>query len=259
MIVLWLMACGAERADTGTCAPATPFFGLPNEATGLGADQCGPSCGCGASLFSPSELDADALRAWTLLEPYARIDADPYASPPDTAIDEDAVCAVIPEAAGYRLRDFPSAGAATAAGAVPTHTGVCGVCSTLADLAVYASTPELTAPVRDCGLQNLSGTREDHVACLVALGFTGACADIWYYNTVHTSEACGPVCLAKLYAPYNLPTGELNACLQCDEDESGPVFAAVAGRTRRNTGVPSTICRPCEEVRPIDHDYGSPR
>ena len=55
--------------------------------------------------------------------------------------------------------------------------------------------------------------------------------------------------------PYNLPDGSLNACLQCDEEQSGPVFKAVAGRSRRNTGLASSMCRPCSEVRPLDHHY----
>ena len=42
---------------------------------------------------------------------------------------------------------------------------------------------------------------------------------------------------------------------QRDEDESGAVFKAYAGRTRRNTGLASTICRPCAEVRPLVHAY----
>lgn len=255
---LWV-ACGATD-PAEPCTPPTPLFGLPTAATGLGADQCGPSCGCGYAEFAPplyTAADADALLGWTLLEPYARIDSDPYAAPPATTIAEDAVCAVVVEADGYRLRDFPSA--AAAGDAIVTHHGECGVCSTLADLGVYMRTPDLTAPVRDCGLQHLSGTQEEHVACLQALGFTDACADIWYYNTKHTGSACGAICFADLDAPYNEPNGDLNPCLQCDEDESGPVFAAVAGRTRRNTGLPSSICRPCDEVEPVLHDYGAPR
>lgn len=266
----WLWAaCGTEPAADEACVvpppatgPSEVLFGLPTAATGLTGAQCAPSCGCGDEAFAPpqySAADAAALLDWTLLAPYAPLVADPYAAPPTAAPAEDGVCAVVVEAAGYRLVDSPSADAARAAGALPTHTGACGVCSTLADLAVYMRTPDLTAPVRDCGLENLNGAAADHVACLQALGFTEPCADIWYYNTLHTSDACAAVCFAKLDAPYNLPTGELNACLQCDEDESGAVFAAVAGRTRRNTGLPSSICRPCAEVEPIVHDYGSPR
>lgn len=63
------------------------------------------------------------------------------------------------------------------------------------------------------------------------------------------------ICLANLDQPYNLEDGTLNPCIQCDEDESGPVFKAVAGRTRRNSGLPNAICRPCSEVRPLVHAY----
>jgi hypothetical protein len=255
-------SCDSGQGSVEECTPATPFFGSPTEATGLGPDTCGPSCGCRDQVFAPpayTDADADALLTWTHLEPYPALLADPYTAPPELNNDEDAVCAVEVEADGYRLRTYASLDAATAAGVAPTHFGGCGVCSTLADLAVYMRTPDLTEPVRDCGLQNLGGSRDEHVACLQALGFTTACADIWYYNTLHTGDVCGAVCFAKLDAPYNLPTGELNACLQCDEDQSGPVFAAVAGRTRRNTGLPSSICRPCAEVQPVFHDYGPPR
>jgi hypothetical protein len=55
--------------------------------------------------------------------------------------------------------------------------------------------------------------------------------------------------------PYNLEDGSLNSCLQCDEDISGAVFKTVAGRTRRNSGLASAICRPCETVWRIEHAY----
>ena len=55
--------------------------------------------------------------------------------------------------------------------------------------------------------------------------------------------------------PYNLEDGSLNACLQCDEDVSGDVFKTVAGRTRRNSGLASAICRPCETVWRIEHRF----
>jgi hypothetical protein len=91
---------------------------------------------------------------------------------------------------------------------------------------------------------------------MTAMGwFTDACAQIWYYNTVNTRTLCLSVCASLLSAPYHLPAGEINACLQCDEDNSGPIFKAIAGRTRRNSGLPSGICRPCESVFPVSHVY----
>jgi hypothetical protein len=165
---------------------------------------------------------------------------------------------MVPDGATYRLRDFASAAGALDAGGQVTHFGVCGRCSTLADLAVYASVPDLTEPVRACGLANLDGDVPALTSCIAAIGFTEACASIWAYNTLHTRDACLSECLEALDAPYNQADGSLNPCLQCDEDESGAVFAAIAGRTRRNTGLASSMCRPCAEVRPLEHTGAPP-
>jgi hypothetical protein len=139
-----------------------------------------------------------------------------------------------------------------------THFGQCGVCSTLGNLAVYIRNNDLTAPVRACGLQGGvdGGTAFDaDVACLEQLGFDLPCAQAWAYDTQHTRDVCLSICLPALADPYNLPDGGLNPCIQCDETESGPVFKSVAGRTRRNSGLPNAICRPCSEVRPLVHAY----
>ena len=56
--------------------------------------------------------------------------------------------------------------------------------------------------------------------------------------------------------PHHLADGSLNPCIQCDEDESGPIFKLVSGRTRRNSGLASGLCRPCETVFPLTHSYG---
>ena len=55
--------------------------------------------------------------------------------------------------------------------------------------------------------------------------------------------------------PATTPEGRLDPCLRCDEDRSGPVFKAVAGRTRRDSGIRSSIPRPDEEVAHVVHDY----
>lgn len=55
--------------------------------------------------------------------------------------------------------------------------------------------------------------------------------------------------------PNNLPDGSLNPCLQCDEDESGPNFMYFSGRTRRNSGIPSSIERPPEQFYSMEHCY----
>jgi hypothetical protein len=149
---------------------------------------------------------------------------------------------------------FPSTAAALAAGARVTHYGHCGVCSTLANLAVYMRNQDLTAPVRACAFATSDGGDGDLV-CLMQLGFDLPCAQIWAFNTANTRNQCLQTCLAAVGEPYNEADGSLNACLQCDEDKSGPVFKAVAGRTRRNSGLPNAICRPCSEVQPLVHAY----
>jgi hypothetical protein len=163
--------------------------------------------------------------AWVLAEPLPELTADPYLSPPPPDDPPDTVCAVLPDAPAmprpYRLVTYASEAEARAAGASPTHFGHCGLCSTLADLAVFMRNNDMTAPVRACG----------------------------------TRTVCLDVCLSALSDPYNQPDGTLNPCLQCDEDQSGAVFKAVAGRTRRNSGLPNAICRPCTDVRPLVHVY----
>jgi hypothetical protein len=62
-------------------------------------------------------------------------------------------------------------------------------------------------------------------------------------------------CLPLLSAPYHKADGQLNACLLCDETQSGPVFKAVAGRTRCDSGLPNALCRPCSEVCLLVHAY----
>ena len=154
----------------------------------------------------------------------------------------------------YRLATFASTGEARGAGFAVTHTGACGTCSTLQDLAVYLETPDLTAPVRRCGMLP-SGSAG--LACLEALGFTTACARIWLFDAVNTRRACFAPCVVSWIEgePSADAGGRLNRCLQCDEDRSGPVFKAIAGRTRRNSGIRSSIPRPDEEVAHVVHDY----
>ncbi|MCB9780941.1 MAG: hypothetical protein H6742_20400 [Alphaproteobacteria bacterium] len=252
-------SAGVDDVLPETCEDGDTLFGRPSEATGLSDAECGPACACeGETWTAPEYDDADiaALRAWQLSAPYAPVLEDPYQAAAPDPLPADTVCGfVADDDQHYHLSTFDSAADADAAGARVTHTGGCGVCSTLEDLAVYMTQLDLTDPVRACGLEHMGGDPDEHVACLEALGFTTPCAWIWYWNTLNTQDQCLSECLAALSSPYNEPDGSLNPCLQCDEDHSGPVFKAVAGRTRRNTGVPNTICRPCGEVTPLVHRY----
>jgi len=261
LVLLLLASCEGAPVDEVKPCDTTVLFGRPDVKTGLTDEQCKPQCACNGDAFVAPEYDdayIQSLLQWTLLDPPAELAADPYASPAPPPGPEGEVCAVLPAAPGshdYRVATYASEDGAKEAGAIPTHHGACGLCSTLVDLAVYMRYPDLTTPVRDCGIQFLKGPMESHVQCLQDLGFTLPCAQIWYYNTVHTRQVCELPCFSTLGEPYQNPDGSLNACLQCDEDESGPVFKAVAGRTRRNTGIASALCRPCSEVRPLLHAY----
>ena len=260
LVAASLAACARSEAAPDPCAA---LFGQPGDRTGLGPDQCRPACGCGASVWAPPSYDAAFVQslvdAWTLETPYPPLASDPYASPAPPDDPPEMVCGMLPTGpAGarpraYRLVTYASETDARAAGASPTHFGHCGVCSTLANLAVYVRERDLTAPVRACGLA--SGTADENVACLRALGFDLPCAQAWTYNTAHTRSKCLAPCLSALDKPYHLPDGRLNDCLRCDEEQSGPVFKAAAGRTRRNSGLATALCRPCSEVRPLVHSY----
>lgn len=244
-------------ASSGNPVPTCDaLFGAPTEATGLTPEQCRPECPCDGWV-APSYDDADVaeLRAAVLSAPYDELVDDPYAMPRLHDGATPGVCAVLGDTAGYTLQTYADEAAATADGARVTHADGCGVCSTLQDLAVYMANPDLTAPVRACGVLGLSQGVDANLACLLGLGFTMPCAQIWLFNTLHTREVCFDLCVAALDDPYHLPDGALNPCLQCDEDLSGPVFKAVAGRTRRNTGLPNALCRPCETVAHVVHDY----
>jgi hypothetical protein len=253
-LALFVGACGRDVAH----GCPDKLFGSPTADTGLDDTECGPSCGCGPDAFNAPVYDAAFVQAlvdeWVPAIPYAPLAGDPYAAPPPADDPAGTVCAVVEGDASapprpYTLVTYGSTDAALGAGAHVTHYGHCGVCSTLANLAVYMRYVDLGKPVRAC-----AGT-DDDIACLQGLGFDLPCAQIWAYNTSNTRAQCLQVCLDNFASYYNQPDGSLNPCLQCDEDQSGPVFKAVAGRTRRNSGLPNAICRPCGEVQPLVHAY----
>ncbi len=262
LLAMAALGCGkspsAHDAGAGKCG----LFGSPNASTGLDASVCAPSCACGSDPWTPPVYTAqqiDELAKRQLENPPQLLADDPYTHPQDFPAHPDQVCGVLADKTqpgAYRLQTYASESAASQAGATLTHYGACGLCSPLADLAVYMKNVDLTGPVRSCALKATpDGGSTAAMDCLMALGFDQACAQIWYYNAQSTRAHCLTPCLADLSKPYQSPDGALNDCLQCDEDQSGPVFKAVAGRTRRNSGLASAICRPCASVRHVVHVY----
>ena len=253
-LLILLTACQGDSAPPETC---TQLFGSPTPNTGLSSADCTGSCECGGDPWTPpTYTEADLMRIESLeqLNPSDPLLTDPYEEPvPQNSTD--AVCAVELASGGlqYSLTRFESAQAARDAGATVTHTGNCGLCSSLKNLAVYMRNPDLTDPVRDCGIRGMLEGEAANIECLMDIGFDEPCAQIWYYNTKHTREVCLEPCMSALDSPHHQPDGSLNDCIQCDEDESGPVFKAISGRTRRNSGLPSGLCRPCDSVSRVDH------
>ncbi len=249
-----------DDVDVASNEPCTIQFGLPNEKTGLTAEQCRPLCNCEGKYFQPplyTEEEIAKLLAMVPVDPPAEVTEDPYDTPEAHQPVPGSVCGLFLDDTitnGYRLETFASDTAAIAAGAYITHWDGCGVCSTLVNLVVYMRNPDLTDPVRQCGIDNMFN-KNGNIECLQGLGFELPCAQIWYYNTQHTQSKCFSTCMAAVNDPYHNPDGTLNDCLLCDEVNSGPVFKAVAGRNRRNTGLPSSMCRPCAEVQPVFHYY----
>lgn len=236
------------------------LFGMPNEKSGVEEGLCGPVCECENGIFAPAysaEFVAE-LREWTLLNPPDELTEDPYAHPEKYPRRDDQFCAVMVEdrtRKTYRLQTFDSLEEIQAAGGILTHSTACAKCSSLASLALLIEMPDQTGPIRDCGMLGLGGDIQLVIECLEELGFEGPCAQINAYNTRHTSAKCGSICISLLKSPYQNPDGSLNACIQCDEDESGDIFRAVAGRARRNSGIPAALCRPCQGIAFILHKY----
>ena len=163
--------------------------------------------------------------------------------------------------ADYRLRTFPDEESALTAGYAITHRNHCGTCSSLRDFAAYLARPDLTSPARNCARRlTASGMK----ACFMEdLRFDERCAETWTYNALHTRRHCLRACIGHyglwnvltgdIRAPHTDERGNLNPCLACDEQISGPGFQYAAGRTRRSSGLTSAITRSPAEIYPVDH------
>lgn len=173
-----------------------------------------------------------------------------------------------------------------------THTGSCGVCSSAQDLATNLS-PTVLQDSGACSTQaaimiqnpsNFPTLLPSTTMCYQALGFSDDCAFLWASNSVNILMELSVVTQSKdpsgAYPPYEGPascvachdldcsanplnpaclsptvpgTCDLAPCVACDEEASGPVFLAYAGRIRRNSGiVGGVIKRPCAVIADID-------
>jgi hypothetical protein len=154
--------------------------------------------------------------------------------------------------ANYWLQTYASMEEAQAAGGFVTHVGHCGLCSTLQDFSVYLSTIDLTSKGKVCTAQG-AFSPQNALNCYRNLGLTDECAKIWAEDSWNTAKQCFKECVlheGAINRPNNGPAPDckLNACLQCDETNSGPIFRHYAGRTRRRSGLLSAIARPCDQI-----------
>ncbi|EFA82131.1 hypothetical protein PPL_05036 [Heterostelium album PN500] len=182
-----------------------------------------------ADGFEPpayNQTVVDAFASKTLLNPPVNLTYNPYdIAGFNSTLSNETVCGLLypdlSDRSTYYLYNYSSAAEAEAAGAFVTHLHPCGYCSNTIDLAMYMKYIDLTNPIRDCD-----------------------CLDICLKDWIEK-------------VPNNIPVNSttLNPCLQCDEDKSGPIFKAVAARTRRDSGLRSAINRPPDSIYNITHYY----
>lgn len=192
----------------------------------------------------------------------------------DRAWGPDAVCGIQYDTSqirnnqcfrSYSTQSFANKQTCEDAGYTVTHQMPCGTCSSVKDLAVYMTTPDLQSSGIQCGFLSLTNETAA-LECYEEVGFSQACAKIWLYNTIYSRDNCLETCLPYLGKPPNLnttsattmavsrgstikaPACPLTPCIQCDEDKSGPIFKEFAGRTRRGSGLLSYIIRNCSEM-----------
>lgn len=85
-----------------------------------------------------------------------------------------------------------------------------GLCSTLQDLSIYMKDHDLTKPVRECGMLTvvdekvcrslgwellLSRAIQLAMDCLLKIGFTYPCAQIWMFDAINTRKHCFVPCI----------------------------------------------------------------
>ena len=136
------------------------------------------------------------------------------------------------------------------------HCGACGACSTYHDIELYKITKEnLTAVSRSCAWKSVFSKSKARKCMDEKVGFTSKCMDCWMENILCDRKHCLAVCLESMLKneSYVDEHGNLNKCLQCDEDKCGPAFKKCAGANRRRSCIASdifrdqsTICKDCD-------------
>ena len=124
--------------------------------------------------------------------------------------------------------------------------GPCGACSNEHDVNIYWQTKNnLTQVSRICALKSLISEKWGENCMKEKVGFTDDCNKCWMENIKCDRQNCKWICLWSMIKnePYVDENGNLNSCLQCDEDKCGPAFKECAGANRRRSCIASDIMR----------------
>lgn len=248
--------CSEEFPTCGNC------WCIPGN-NGLGA--------CPTDWRPTTKFNSSIIKSYQSQQPASifTLDCNPYKSnscatfPAQTMLDiSTAVCAYKyptsvdgqQSCSTYSMITYASGSEALADGAVLTHAGSCGLCSTTQDLSIYLI-EDFTAAGKKCASIGLFD-EEKGLSCYMELGLTRECAKIWNYDGIYDGKACGAICAKELTDPNNgpAPACQINDCLQCDEEKAGPIFTSYAGRSRRRSGLLSEIVRDCSSIAHIDHN-----
>lgn len=168
------------------------------------------------------------------------------------ASDNDGVC-------GYDHKEYATPEEAHNAGTKVMNCGPCGACSTINDVELYWKTKNnLTQETRKCAFFALFDSQMARDCLKEKVPFTDDCMDCWIENIKCTTANCALTCLWSwiIDEPYVDEDGNLNKCLQCDEDTCGPNFKKCAGANRRRACIKSDIMRDdkliCKVCDPFD-------
>lgn len=162
-----------------------------------------------------------------------------------------------PSGYSYRLTTVPSLEDAIAEGQYITHTGACGTCSSLQDLALMIEYPNLPYKAQQCffrssALKNI----EEGIACYQEIGFTQTCsATLAYHQKRIVDKGCGYQCATWAYdGDLGRPSCEdVTGCGPCvDNFGITAQLELISGRTFANSGYPSQKAQQCVNIAPID-------
>jgi len=158
------------------------------------------------------------------------------------------------------LQSYPSWDDAEADGAIVTHVGACGVCSTMEDLAALMSIKDLTPAVSKCVVKvTLFGINLPNlIECVQELGLTFDCANLLSLNAIQLAQSCSVRCQNSVFRgepPQGpAPNCDLSDCVTCTNEFIYPIYEAFAGRDTHRSGILAGYARSCADDVDITHE-----